>query len=116
MPSQLFKQIVPAEILFDFLSGVCEIEHNYYKFNSDAYKRANMDNKITTFLETLEPYYHVAKRKYVERKQSYSNFITILRQLCNIQNVGYTSKISYSKSKYEIIYYINKQSQLDFVT
>ena len=116
MPSQLFKQTVPIEILFDFLSEVCETEHNYYKFNSEAYKRANMDNKIVSFLETIKPYYHIAKRKYIERKQTYSNFITIIRQLCNSQNVGYTSKISYNKSKYEIIYYINKQSQLDIVT
>ena len=94
MPSQLFKQTVPIEILFNLLSEVCETEHSYYKFNSDAYKRANMDNKIQPFLETLKPYYHVAKRKYVDRKQSYS-------------------KICYNKSKYEIIYYINKQSQLD---
>ena len=113
MPSQLFKQTVPIDILFNLLSEVCETEHSYFKFNSDAYKRANMDNKTQQFLETLKPYYHVAKRKYVDRKQSYSNFITILRQLCNSQNVGYTSKICYNKSKYEIIYYINKQSQLD---
>lgn len=116
MPSQLFKQPVPLEILFNFLAEVCETEHSYYKFNSDAYKRANLDNKITPFLEEIKSYYHIAKRKYVERKQSYSNFITIIRQLCNSQNVGYTSKISYSKSKYEIIYYINKQSQLDVVS
>ena len=113
MPSQLFKQTVPIDILFNLLSEVCETEHSYFKFNSDAYKRANMDNKTQQFLERLKPYYHVAKRKYVDRKQSYSNFITILRQLCNSQNVGYTSKICYNKSKYEIIYYINKQSQLD---
>ena len=112
MPSQLFKEPFPLEILFDFLSKVCEKEHSYYKFNSDAYKRANLDDTLSLFLEKIKPYYHIAKRKYVDRKQSYSNFVTILRQLCNNQNVGYTSKIFYSKSKYEIIYYINPQSQL----
>lgn len=112
MPSQLFKEPIPLEILFDFLSKVCEKEHSYYKFNSDAYKRANLDDTLSLFLEKIKPYYHIAKRKYVDRKQSYSNFVTILRQLCNNQNVGYTSKIFYSKSKYEIIYYINPQSQL----
>ena len=112
MPSQLFKEPIPLEILFDFLSKVCEKEHSYYKFNSDAYKRANLDDTLSLFLEKINPYYHIAKRKYVDRKQSYSNFVTILRQLCNNQNVGYTSKIFYSKSKYEIIYYINPQSQL----
>ncbi len=112
MPSQLFKEPIPLEILFDFLSKVCEKEHSYYKFNSDAYKRANLDDTLSLFLEKIKPYYHIAKRKYVDRKQTYSNFVTILRQLCNNQNVGYTSKIFYSKSKYEIIYYINPQSQL----
>ncbi len=112
MPSQLFKQIVPIDVLFTFLSSFCTLEHSYYKFNSDAYKRAQLKDMITPFLETIKPYYHVAKRVYVERKQNYTNTTTILRQLCNLHNVGYTSKISYSKSKYEIIYYINTRPQL----
>lgn len=112
MPSQLFKEPIPLDFLFNLLSKVCEKEHSYYKFNSDAYKRANLDDTLSSFLDSIKPYYHIAKRKYVERKQTYSNFVTILRQLCNSLNVGYTSKIFYSKSKYEIIYYINPQSQL----
>ena len=51
MPSQLFKETIPIDILFDFLYKVCEKEHSYYKFNSDAYKRANLDNTLITFLE-----------------------------------------------------------------
>ena len=112
MPSQLFKHLVPMESLFAFLSKVCEKEHSYYKFNSDAFKRANLNNISCSFIEEIKPCYHAAKQKYVERKQTYTNFITILRQICNSHNIGYTSKISYSKSKYEIIYYINTQSQL----
>lgn len=112
MPSQLFKQIVPIDILFNFLNEICEIEHNYYKFNSDAYKRAVLKDSISSFLETIKPCYHQAKQHYLERKVNYNNFVTIIRQLCNLHSIGYTSKINYSKSKYEIIYYINTRSQI----
>ena len=112
MPSQLFKQHIPIEILFNFLNEVCEKEHNYYKFNTDAYKRAVLKDIHTSFLEKIKPFYHKAKQHYVERKVNYNNFVTILRQLCNLHSVGYTSKINYSKSKYEIVYYINTRSQI----
>ena len=112
MPSQLFKQIVPIDILFNFLNEICEKEHNYYKFNTDAYKRGLLKDIISPFLETVKPCYHKAKQHYIERKITYNNFVTVIRQLCNLHSIGYTSKINYSKSKYEIVYYINTRSQI----
>ena len=37
---------------------------------------------------------------------SYNNLMTIIRQLCKINNIKYYSKIKYDKNKYSIIYYI----------
>ena len=103
MPSQLFKEPIPLEILFDFLSKVCEKEHSYYKFNSDAYKRANLDDTLSLFLEKIKPYYHIAKRKYVDRKQSYSNFVTILH-LIQILTLGVFFMIGFGEILMEILW------------
>ena len=64
------------------------------------------ENKIPEFLEMCKPYYHISKRKYLERKMSYNNFTTIIRQICNFNKIMYTSQIKYDKSNYNIVYYI----------
>ena len=43
---------------------------------------------------------------YINRKQNYSSFLTVIRQLCRVNNISYTSKIIYNKSSYDIVYYI----------
>ncbi len=35
---------------------------------------------ISKFIEECKPYYHVSKRKYLERKLTYNSFVTIIRQ------------------------------------
>lgn len=114
MPSQLFKNTVPIEVVYTFLSNICitcSVTGNHYMVNTEAYKRAHLNNLIIPFMENIKPFYHTSKQNYVSRKMSYSNFITVLRQLCNLHSISYTSKISYDKSSYEIVYFINKNSQ-----
>ena len=62
--------------------------------------------KIYKFIENCKTYYHKSKLKYLERKLVYKSFITIIRQICNANNIIYTSQIKYDKSTYDIIYYI----------
>ena len=57
-------------------------------------------------IEECKPYYHLSKRKYLEKKVTYNSFTTVLRQICNYNKIIYTSQIKYDKSKYEIVYYI----------
>ena len=64
------------------------------------------NNVITDFITQCIPYYHLSKRKYLDRKLSYNSFITIIRQICNFNNITYTSQIKYDKSTYDIIYFI----------
>ena len=52
------------------------------------------------------PYYHISKRKYLERKLTYNSFITVIRQICNFNKITYTSQLKYDKSTYDITYYI----------
>ena len=101
MNSQIFKNKIPNELIMNLLEiNAVKTE----KYNS--YKKGIFNETIHTFLEECKPYYHISKRKYLERKLHYNYFITILRQICNFNKITYTSQIKYDKSTYDIIYNI----------
>jgi hypothetical protein len=103
MGDQLFKTDVPYDILDDFLQS-CTDDTN--AFGKDAYKKACLSGSINIFLDRLKDYYFTSKQIYITRKMSYKNIVTIIRHVCNHLNVQYTSKIFYTRSSYEIVYYI----------
>ena len=106
MSNQLFKQNVPNELLFNLLDSICSKNNKHYILNNEAFKRGVFQESIPKFLTECTQYYHIAKRKYLERKLTYNSFITVLRQICNFNNITYTSQIKYDKSNYFIFYYI----------
>jgi hypothetical protein len=110
MPSQIFKTSPNKEIFFSLIkkNGV-EKFNNYEKlnsfvFNKASFKKAQHNNDIEPFLEILKLNYFDSKKFYVERKMTYKNFVTIIRQICRYHCVAFTSQIKYQNSKYEIIY------------
>jgi hypothetical protein len=104
--SQIFKQLVPINILFDFLDDVCDKTEKYYIFDNNAYKRALLEERISLFCNALVDYYYNSKKYYVNREMNYIKFCTVIRQICKLNIVNYHTKIVYSKSKYHIPYYI----------
>lgn len=104
--NQIFKTIFPNEILFNFLDSICIKHDKYYLLNNDSYKKGIFNDLIIHFLESCKPYYHLSKHKYLQRKSTYNNLTTIIRQICNFNKIVYTSKIKYDKSTYSICYYI----------
>ena len=106
MSTQIFKNRVPSEWLFELLDQLTSKTEKFYTFNNNSYKKGIFNNLIVEFLEKCVPYYHVSKRKYLECKLTYNSFITILRQICKFNNIKYTSQIKYDKSNYDIVYYI----------
>ena len=108
MGTQLFKTIVPIQIILDFLKEVADEKEDYYILNKILYKQAEYNNHIAPFIESLKLYYYKSKLYYVERKLDYIKFMTIIRQLCNANKLEYTSKIIYNNSNYEIEYAIKK--------
>jgi hypothetical protein len=106
MSSQIFKIYVPEIQLFDLLKKICISENNYYIFNKVAYKKAIFLNLLQPFIESLLPNYYKSKQFYLTRKQTVSSFATIIRQLCKLNNIDYTSNIYYIKSTYDIVYKI----------
>ena len=106
MTSQIFKNNIPNEIVFKILEDIAIKTDKYYIINNNSYKKGIFNETVPVFLEECKPYYHISKRKYVERKSTYNSFITVLRQICNYNKITYTSQIKYDRSKYDIIYHV----------
>lgn len=106
MSTQIFKNQIPNHIFFDLLNKICLKNDKHYTYNMDSFKKGIYNEYIPNFITFCQPYYHLSKRKYLERKLSYKSFTTILRQICKFNNIKYTSEIKYDKSSYDIIYYI----------
>jgi len=106
MTSQIFKNNIPNYMLFDLLEKICMKNEKHYTFNMEAFKKGVYKEDIQKFLEDCKPYYFLSKRKYLEKKLTYTSFTTILRQICNFNKITYTSQIIYNKSIYNIVYYI----------
>lgn len=101
------------DMLYDILQKICTVSENTnnnaekeYLLTKAVFKRAEIHNHIQPFIETMKTYYYFSKQHYVDRVINYNAFVTIIRQLCNVNDIKYTSKIVYIKSDYEIQYTI----------
>lgn len=106
MKSQIFKNIIPNELLFTFLNKICVKYSNYYLFDKCAYKKGLLSDCIKEFLDECKPYYHLSKLSYIEKPLTFNSLVTVIRQICKQNKLTYTSKIKYDKSDYEIVHYI----------
>ena len=106
MPSQIFKTGIPKEIFFSFLESSSKKRSNCYVFSKASFKAAVFQKLVDPFLDAIKIHYFKSKQKYVTRKMTYKNFITILRQICKYHHIPFASTIKYDKSTYEISYSI----------
>jgi hypothetical protein len=106
MSSQIFKNKVPTDLLFKLLDNICMKNEKHFTVNLESYKKGIFNQTIPQFLEECRRYYHLSKRKYLDKKNTYNSFTTVLRQICNFNKIIYTSQIKYDKSSYVIVYYI----------
>jgi hypothetical protein len=103
---QLFKSVPEKQDFIDFIKTHTNKERNYYKITNDVYKQMVFKDVITPFLDKIKPHYHLSKQFYVDRKITYSRFITIIRHICKMIDITYTSTMKYSNSSYQIDYFI----------
>ena len=106
MSTQIFKNQIPNNMLFDLLDKISLKNEKHYIFNIESFKKGVYNEEIQKFLNACTPYYYLSKRKYLEKKLTQKTFITVLRQICNFNKITYTSQIKYDKSNYNIIYYV----------
>lgn len=107
MESQIFKNKIPNKIFIELIDSICLKNDKYYTFNLESFKKGVYIGAVQQFIEYCKPFYHISKRKYLEKKLTYNAFTTILRQICNLNKITYTSQIMYNKSTYNIEYYIH---------
>jgi len=106
--SNIIKNDMSINILYDFLDIGTNILNNYYVFNKEIYKKYVYNNNIESFCKLLKKYYKKSKFFYLERDMNFIKFVTIIRQLCNYLNIEYKTSTKYDKNTYNIIYYIKK--------
>jgi len=106
MSNQIFKQHIPSEVFFGLLDSICLKNEKHYTLDSISFKKGVYNHTIEEFIVSCKPYYHTSKHKYLDKKLTYNSFLTVVRQICNCNNITYTSQIKYDKSSYEIVYYI----------
>jgi len=105
--SQIFQTSIPKDFFIEFLKEHCSHNSVYYTFSKVNFKKIKFKPEILDeFFIKIKPFYFKSKLFYLEREKTYKNFITILRQICKFHAIPYTSKIVYSKSTYEIKYFI----------
>ena len=106
MNSQIFKNQISNEQLFDLLEKICIKNDKYYTLNKISFKKCEFLNLLEPFCKEISSAYHKSKQFYITRKHNYSSFITIIRQICKLNEINYVSNIIYNKSTYDIVYNI----------
>lgn len=106
--TNIMKEKFNINILTDFLQNISTYndEKKCFVFNNESYKKGQMNNYVDNFILQVKEYYIKSKQIYLERAMNYKRFLTIIRQICNSQNIIIDIKINYIKSTYEIIYFI----------
>jgi hypothetical protein len=106
MSSQIFKQPIPKECLYELLEKICLKTNKYYVVDMNAFRKMQFNTLYEEFCAELLPYYHLGKQYYVTREMTYNSFTTIIRQICKYNALMFSSKIKYNHSKYNINYHI----------
>ena len=79
----------------------------------NAHKKGNYDSILNAFKESIRSCYYMAKRKYVDRENTYNNIATIIRQICKSNNITCSTQIKYDRSIYTIFYFIYFSNEND---
>jgi len=106
MTSQIFKKKIDTSILYELLDKISLKNEKFYMFNNESFKKGILHGDIAKFMESCKEFYHISKKKYLERKLTYNSFTTVLRQICKYNKITYTTQIKYDSSTYNIIYLI----------
>ncbi len=91
---------LPLSILYEFLDKVSLLSNNVYTFDINSFKRAKYKNWIVDFINLIEPFY--IKKNYITREMNFNRMLTILRQICKVNDIPFEMIKTYSHSNYFI--------------
>lgn len=111
---KIFKKTMPIGILFLLFDTLIPNKDNKYILDKTFFKKCQINNLITPFLEECSEYYIQSQKKYLTKKPFlYKSFITVVRQICNANKIPFYYKIMYFHSDYEIVYFINEEKPVE---
>lgn len=103
---KLFKSQIPKTLLFQLLNKVTDKDE--YIIDKAFFKK--LQPFLPDFLADCDDYYLESQKKYIQKKPFlYKCFLTVVRQICNNNEIPFSYKLKYMHSTYEIIYYVNFQ-------
>lgn len=109
MSSNILNEQIPVSLLHNLLDEFCFVKTDkYYILDLDTYKKIVLEKQLESFIESVKPYYKKSKLSYLNRQMKYTYFLTIIRHICNSNEIKYTSTIYYNRSKHYIKYLIYK--------
>ena len=103
----IFTKKIPIEMLYIFFDKIGIKKDKHYVFNYNCFRVMIYHNYNEEFIQSLLEYYTPSKLYYLTRPITYNSFVTIIRQICKINNVEFKTKILYQHSIYNIEYYIS---------
>ena len=62
MSTQIFKNNIPNELIFNLLNKICMKNEKHFVLNNIAFKKGIYDNSIIDFFEKIKPSYHNSKK------------------------------------------------------
>ena len=102
----IFTKKIPIEILYTFLDKIGIKKDKFYLFDYNCFRVMLYHKYNEEFIQSLMEYYNQSKQYYLTRPITYNSFVTIIRQICKINDVEFKTKIVYQHSIYHIEYFI----------
>lgn len=103
---RIFYEPVDIEILYDLLDEICLKTDKYYQYNELAFRKMVFQNMHPNFLNRVLPFYRENKQLYITREISPNMFFTIIKQICNANNIPIESKTNKLDGGYRIEHHI----------
>ena len=108
--SQIFYKDISSNILYELLDNISDDDQpdNSYRIDRIIFRQLQYNNLIEPFYIRLKEYYYNCKRFYIERLVTYKHFLTIIRHICQYNNIKIVKRVIYCNSKYAIQYFIDR--------
>lgn len=98
--------------MFTFILLNCNLDNSNYIIDNATFKKSLNNGTLKNFIEEIKPFYKTSKRDYLNiTSKDYNRFLTVIRQICNFNDIMLIKKVLYIKSKYVPFYLINKKQE-----
>jgi hypothetical protein len=84
---QLLERPIPVELFIAYISHISNDsvrDDKYYVVNINSFKKSVVDGSLARYCEQIRPFYIPGKRRYTESVNTYSRFLTVVRQMCRV--------------------------------